>query len=102
LSWRLFFLANGQRAIRAVSSCSTHASNGQRATRAVSVRSTHASIRPSVFDGAHTFSCGPLITLRKRGNGVPEHGRPTSRLRFAIVRSLGDQSCSNWLHSLVK
>ena len=31
--------------------------DGQRAIRAVSVYNTRASIRPSVFGGAHAFSC---------------------------------------------
>ena len=31
--------------------------DGQRAIRAVSACNTRASIRPSVFDGAHAFSC---------------------------------------------
>src|SRR5215470_2086635 len=78
----LFFFANGQRAIRVVSACNTHASNEQRAIRAVCACSTRASIRLSVFADAHAFSYRPLYRiLRKRRS---EGSRKIAQLR--IVR----------------
>jgi hypothetical protein len=53
----VFGRADGQRAVRVVSACNTHASNGQRAIRAASVCSTRASIRASVFGDAHALPC---------------------------------------------
>src|SRR6266478_8811697 len=39
----------------------------QGAIRAVSARNTRASIRPSVFGGAHAFSCCPLRNSTETG-----------------------------------